>query len=80
MSKKKNYYPSKSVNIDPDVHSAAVIHTQKNGTKLGKFFSIAAKEKMDRDNGIFIRPEFTLTASDVSRVINRRGGLDTGND
>lgn len=38
-----------SVKIDRDLYNSVIEHTQKNGSKIGKFFEIAAKEKMERD-------------------------------
>lgn len=39
----------KSVKIEEGVYNSVIEHTQKNGSKIGKFFEIAAKEKMERD-------------------------------
>ena len=39
----------KSIKVDKDIHQLVVEHTQKKGSKIGKFYDIAAQEKLDRD-------------------------------
>lgn len=38
-----------TVKVDQDVYNNVVDHTQKTGSKIGKFFEIAATEKLERD-------------------------------
>jgi hypothetical protein len=38
-----------SVKIDSDIYKQVIEHTQNNGSKIGKFFEIAAKEKLARE-------------------------------
>lgn len=38
-----------SVKIDNDIYQQVIDHTQNNGGKIGKFFEIAAKEKLARE-------------------------------
>ncbi len=40
---------NKTIKIDEDVHDSVQQHTEKKGGKIGKFFEIAAKEKMERE-------------------------------
>ena len=39
----------KTIKVDKDIHNEVVLHTIKNGSKIGKFYDIAAKEKLERD-------------------------------
>jgi len=39
----------KSIKVDKDIHQLVVEHTQKKGSKIGKFYDIAAQEKLDRE-------------------------------
>ena len=38
-----------SVKIDSDIYKQVIEHTQKNGSKIGKFFELAATEKLQRE-------------------------------
>ena len=38
-----------SVKIDPEIYQKVIEHTQNNGSKIGKFFDIAAAEKLSRE-------------------------------
>lgn len=39
----------KSIKVDVDIHATVVSHTEKTGQKIGKFYDIAAKEKLERE-------------------------------
>ena len=39
---------NKTVKLDADIHKLVDEHTQKVGGKIGKFYDIAAKEKLDK--------------------------------
>jgi hypothetical protein len=39
----------KSIKVNPLVHQLVDEHTQKVGGKIGKFFELAAKEKLERE-------------------------------
>lgn len=39
----------KSIKVDNDLHSQVVAHTIKTGQKIGKFYDIAVKEKLERE-------------------------------
>lgn len=38
-----------SVKVDSEVYEKVIEHTQKQGSKIGKFFEIAAKEKLQKE-------------------------------
>lgn len=38
-----------SVKVNDDIYEKVVEHTQEVGSKIGKFFEIAAQEKLQRD-------------------------------
>jgi hypothetical protein len=39
----------KSIKVDNDLHSQVVAHTINTGQKIGKFYDIAVKEKLERE-------------------------------
>jgi L-amino acid N-acyltransferase YncA len=39
----------KSIKVDNDLHSQVVAHTISTGQKIGKFYDIAVKEKLERE-------------------------------
>jgi hypothetical protein len=39
----------KSIKVDNDLHSQVVAHTTNTGQKIGKFYDIAVKEKLERE-------------------------------
>ena len=50
-----------SVKVDNDVYSKVIDHTEKIGGKIGKFFEIAAQEKLDREGVPTLeRQDFTV--------------------
>jgi hypothetical protein len=42
----------KSIKVDNDLHSQVVAHTINTGQKIGKFYDIAVKEKLERERQI----------------------------
>lgn len=42
----------KSIKVNPEIHKQVDEHTQKIGGKIGKFYDIAAKEKLERENKV----------------------------
>lgn len=38
-----------SAKLDKEVYLKVIKHTEKIGSKIGKFYDIAAQEKLDRD-------------------------------
>jgi len=38
-----------SVKVDNEIYNKVIDHTQNTGGKIGKFFEIAAKEKLERE-------------------------------
>jgi L-amino acid N-acyltransferase YncA len=39
----------KSIKVDNDLHSQVVAHTINTGQKIGKFYDLAVKEKLERE-------------------------------
>jgi hypothetical protein len=39
----------KSIKVDNELHSQVVAHTINTGQKIGKFYDIAVKEKLERE-------------------------------
>jgi hypothetical protein len=39
----------KSIKVDNDLHSQVVAYTINTGQKIGKFYDIAVKEKLERE-------------------------------
>lgn len=39
---------NKTVKVDPDTHEEVVAYTQHSGGKIGAFYDLAAKEKLER--------------------------------
>lgn len=39
----------KSIKVDNELHSEVVTHTINTGQKIGKFYDIAVKEKLERE-------------------------------
>jgi len=39
----------KSIKVDNELHSQVVAHTINTGHKIGKFYDIAVKEKLERE-------------------------------
>ena len=42
----------KSIKVDEDIHKEVDDHTQATGGKIGKFYDIAAKEKLAREQAV----------------------------
>ena len=42
----------KSIKVDNELHSQVVAHTINTGQKIGKFYDIAVKEKLERERQI----------------------------
>lgn len=39
----------KSIKVDNELHSKVVLHTMTTGQKIGKFYDLAVKEKLERE-------------------------------
>ena len=40
----------KSIKVDNELHSKVVAHTMNTGQKIGKFYDLAVKEKLERES------------------------------